>query len=223
MRPLQLAWTTVLAGVFWACPPAFGDYISFSGISASALPTTINFGLGTVTISEVSAPSAGTPQLEQYIPNPGTNGYESPIGGVKMGILDTGGGPNSWTVEFAFSQPQQIIVHNMETYTDFEDTTLTSYGVWTQIDGSPNLVVTGLGTSTISLVGANGASGPFGYGHWMTTTTDLFMTYELDEASGGNAGNGIDIYVPEPTSMSLTVLLCACGLVPRPRRKSGNA
>ena len=112
-----------------------------------------------------------------------------------------------WAVQFLFSQPQQITVHNLETYTNFEDTILTSGSPWTQVDGSSLLNVTGLGTDTISLKGVNGPTGPFGYGHWTTSTTILDMTYILDETAGGTAGNGIDISVPEPTSILMVGLL----------------
>jgi len=128
-------------------------------------------------------------------------------------------------IKIAFSQPQQITVHNLETYTNVEDTTLQSYGVWTQVDGSPNQVVTGLGSSTISPDGANGASGPFCYGHWTTTTTACFMTYEFNETAGGSAGNEIDIYVPEPALMSVGALLFTGMFArrrPRKLRKQGE-
>jgi hypothetical protein len=169
---------------------------------------TINYGGGTVTITELSAPTVGTPILTQYIPSPGTNGAESTTGGVQMGIMNTGTGNDSWEIQLAFSQNQQITVHNLETYTNFEDTILSSNNPWTQLDGSTSLNITGLGTNTISLKGVNGPNGPFGYGHWSTTTTILDMTYILNETAGGTAGNGIDIAVPEPTSISLLGFLC---------------
>jgi hypothetical protein len=70
------------------------------------------------------------------------------------------------------------------------------------------------------MVGANGASGPFGYGYWSTTTANLFMTYTLNETAGGSAGNGLAIAVPEPASLSLTALLCAAATLPRRRSRT---
>jgi len=198
-----------------ACTSARAEWIDFSGISPTALPMTFDFSTGSVTVTEISAPAAGTAQLFNYIPSPGTNGYENPVGGVKMGILDKGSGTDSWEVEFTFNQPETITVHNTETYCNFEDTTLLSDNDWSQIDGSSNLSVTGLGTKTISLVGAYGASGPFGYGHWTTTTTDLFMTYALDNGTGSSAGNGLEIQVPEPAMGTMALAICGVALMGR--------
>jgi hypothetical protein len=208
----------IVAVVGFSCAPTFAQYINFSGLSAASLPQTFNFGTGTVTVSEISAPAVGTASLAQYLPNPGQNGYDSPTGGLKQSILDTGTGPDSWELKFAFSQVENLSVHNLETYCNFENTTLQSDNAWTQTQSAaPNLLVNGLGTTTISMVGANGASGPFGYGYWSTTTANLFMTYTLNETAGGSAGNGLAIAVPEPASLSLTALLCATAL---PRRRS---
>jgi hypothetical protein len=207
----------VVLGVCSFSSSTFGQYINFSGISVAALPMTINYGSGTVTISEISKPSVGDPSLTDYLPSPGTNGYQSPTGGVKMSISGTGSGPDIWQVKMAFSKAESITVHNTETYCNFEDTTLQSDGNWTQLDGSAALVVNGLGTNTISLVGANGAAGPFGYGHWSSTTSNLYMSYQLNETPGGSAGNGIEIAVPEPASLGL-FSLTSLSLLMRRRR-----
>jgi hypothetical protein len=213
----------IVAVVCTVCAPGFAQYISFSGISEVNLPQTFDFGSNTVTVSQVSGPAVGIPSLIQYIPSPGTNGYDSPIGGVKQSILGTGEGPDSWELKFAFSQVEQITVHNTETYCNFEDTTLQSDNAWTQMQGSPNLVVNGLGTTSISLVGAYGAAGPFGYGYWSTTTSNLFMTYQLNETPGGSAGNGLEIAVPEPSMLGVVISAAAVGLMLRRRGRKMTA
>jgi len=222
MRKNERTWLSLSIFIFALCfasASARAEWIDFAGISPTALPQTFDYSTGSVTVSEVSAPAAGTAQLFQYIPSSGTNGYESPTGGVKMGIDDKGSGTDSWEIEFTFSQPETIIVHNTETYCNFEDTTLQSDNDWTQINGSDNLSVTGLGTDSISLVGVYGASGPFGYGHWTTTTTHLYMSYALDNGTGSSAGNGLEIQVPEPATASLAALICGIAFLRRRRRQ----
>ncbi len=192
-------------------------WIDFAGISSiSSLPINITYPGGTVTVSQASSPVAGSATLSQYVPGVGNQGSESPTGGLLMGISDTGSSIDTWEVQMVFSQPQFITINNTETYTNFEDTILTSQNPWTQVNGSSLLNVSGLGSDTISLVGINGPTGPFGYGHWSTTTTQLDMTYLLDETAGGTAGNGIEIAVPEPASVSVFGLACA-GLLARRR------
>ncbi|HEX8323380.1 MAG TPA: hypothetical protein VF595_05645, partial [Tepidisphaeraceae bacterium] len=158
-------------------PASAAVWIDFSGISPATLPKTINYSGGTVTVSATSSVFGGTPVLERYGLGVGIEGQESPTGGVRMGISNTSPGLNSWQIRLAFSQSQAITVRNIETYTNFEETLLQSDGVWTQVDTSPLLRVGGLGLNTLSLTGTNGPNGPFGYGHWSTTTTNLYMTY----------------------------------------------
>jgi hypothetical protein len=214
--PILLAFAFALAAV-----PAIScaQWIDFNGISPGALPMTINYGDGSVTVSQISSPPAGSTELESFTPGIGKQGSQSPVGGLKMGIHDTGSGADSWEIELAFSQPTPITINNTETYTDFEDTTLQADNPWTELSGSSNLIVSGVGTDTISLVGANGASGPFGHGQWTTTTTDLFMSYQLHEAAGGDAGNGIEIYVPEPSTIALLPLIAGICSIRRRSRK----
>src|ERR1700734_3690028 len=73
MRSMRTAFSAVFVAYFLACNSSLGDWIDFSGISPASLPMTINYDSNTVTISQVSAPAVGTPQLEQYLPSPGTN------------------------------------------------------------------------------------------------------------------------------------------------------
>jgi hypothetical protein len=217
---MRQSFALIFAAVLLIGAPAFGStWIDFAGISPSTLPMTIDYPGGSVTVSEVSAPAVGTPQLFQYAPGVGSQGSQNVDGGVKMGIADTGTGIDQWEIKMVFSQSQTITVFNTETYTDFEDTILTSDGDWTQLNGSSLLSVTGLGSNTIALTGVNGPTGPFGYGDWTTTTTTLDEIYELDETAGGTAGNGIEIAVPEPASASLLGLL-SVAVLGRRRAKS---
>ncbi|HEY1687130.1 MAG TPA: hypothetical protein VGG19_20385 [Tepidisphaeraceae bacterium] len=196
------------------------QWIDFSGISSNALPMTIDYGSGSVTILQISAPPVGTTELESFSPGLGKQGSKSSVGGLKMGIHDTGSGPDSWEIELAFNQPTPVTINNSETYCDFEATTLQADNPWTQLsNSSSDLIVSGVGTDTISLVGANGASGPFGYDQWTTTTTDLFMSYQLNEASGGDAGNAIEIYIPEPSELALVPAFIAGLYLARQRKQ----
>jgi hypothetical protein len=192
-------------------------WIDYSSLTPSGVPQSFPYlrtdgSSGSVAVSwSQSLGSQGTPILRGS--GAGIGGSISPVGGILMGIQNVNVQNATWYVTLTFSQTEFLRFHNSESYANYERTFLNTNG--TPWQGSPStalLVVSGIDTSDLSLRGTSGNAGPFGYGDWTTTASEVELGYGIVFSSPPqfpNAqANGMEIaLVPEPGNLWLTAIL----------------
>ena len=200
--------------------PSRADFIDFSGLTISTTPVSVPYrsddgSVGTVSIFLFSGPSSGTPFL-------------SGATGLYKGS-NSAATSSSWYERLVFDRPVSLELNNFETYSSYERTFLVTDGTsWTggfstrPVPGynhsDPTMgVADGLGTKSLVIYGnANAGNGDYWpYGYFQSGAVKVLdVGYGVIGANGQDA-NGVAfnvIAIPEPSTISLLVVLCAASL-----------